>query len=94
MLIVDRRAAWLDAADASADLTHGRRTAIFAIWLIAGAALGIAGWLGQTADDIAAALGAPVMLVTAIDRLLQIGADAFSLVLVAAVYYALDSEGT
>jgi hypothetical protein len=94
MLIVDRRAAWLDAAEASADLTHGRRMAIFALWMIAGAALGIAGWLGQTADDIAGAIGAPVMLVTAIDWLLQIGADAFSLVLVAAVYHALDVEGT
>ena len=94
MLIVDRRAAWLDAAEASADLTHGRRTMIFALWMIAGAALGVAGWLGQTADDVAAAIGAPAMLVTAVDWLLQIAADAFSLVLVAAVYHALDVEGT
>jgi hypothetical protein len=94
MLIVDRRAAWLESAEASVDLTHGRRMAIFAIWLIAGAALGVAGWLGQTADEVAAAIGAPVMLVTAIDWLFQIAADAFSLVLVAALYHALDAEGT
>jgi hypothetical protein len=94
MLIVDRRAAWLDAAEASVDLTHGRRMVIFVVWMIAGAALGIAGWLGGTADAIAAAIGAPVMLVTAVDWLFQIVADAFSLVLVAAVYHALDAETT
>lgn len=94
MLIVDRRSAWLDAAEASADLTHGRKVAIFAVWLIAGAALGAAGWLGQTVGEIAAAIRAPVLLVTAVDALFQIAADAFSLVLVAAVYHALDVEGT
>jgi hypothetical protein len=94
MLIVDHRSAWLDAAEASADLTYGRKPMIFAVWMIAGAALGAAGWIGQTADDVAGAVGAPVMLVTIVDALFQIAADAFSLVLVAAVYHALDAEGT
>jgi hypothetical protein len=94
MLIADRRAAWLDAAEASADLTHGRKVAIFAVWMIAGAVLGVAGWLGGTADEIAAASGAPTRLVIGVDALFQVAADAFSLVLVAAVYHALDVEGT
>lgn len=89
LLILDGHAAWLDAAEASAVITHGRRTSILGLWLIAGCGLALTGWFVQGSTEMAAALGVSAIGPQAIGMLFHIATDAFSLALAAAVYHEL-----
>jgi hypothetical protein len=91
MLIADERTRWFDAAEASADLVHGQKLDIFAIWLIVGGALALATWLDGVVVSMVSATGLPLLVSTTLSLLLRIGADAFSLALVGATYYAVDA---
>ena len=91
MLVADARATWFGAAEASADLVHGQKLDILAIWLIVGCALGLAMWFDGVVASMVSATGAPLVVSTALSLGLRIGADAFSLALVGATYYQLDS---
>lgn len=91
MLIADGRARWFDAPGASADLAHGQKLDIFAIWLIVGGALALASWFDEVAASMIAATGMPSLLGSGLSLMLRIGSDAFSLALVGATYYQLDS---
>jgi hypothetical protein len=94
MLIADERARWFDAAEASVDLVHGQKLDVFAIWLIAGGALALTTWFDGVVASMASAAGASTLLSAVPSVLLRIGADAFSLALVGATYYELDSMTT
>jgi hypothetical protein len=91
MLIADERAQWFGAAEASADLVHGQKLDIFAIWLIVGGALALATWIDGVVASMVLATGLPTLVSTTLSVLLRIGGDAFSLALVGATYYELDA---
>lgn len=91
MLIADEQAQWFGAAEASADLVHGQKLDIFAIWLIVGGALVLATWIDGVVASMVSATGLPTLVSTTLSVLLRIGADAFSLALVGATYYEVDA---
>jgi hypothetical protein len=91
MLTADGRAQWFGAAEASADLVHGQKLDIFAIWLIVGCALALATWFDGVVVTMVSATGIPAIVSTTLSLVLRIGADAFSLALVGATYYELDA---
>jgi hypothetical protein len=94
LLIADERARWFEAAEASVDLIHGQKLDIFAIWLIAGGGLALMQWFDGVVASMALAAGAPTLLSAVPSVLLRIASDAFSLALVGAMYYELDSMTT
>lgn len=90
MLIADERASWFAAAEASADLVHGQKLDILAIWLIVGCVLALATWFDAVVAAMVSATGAPAVVSVVLSLSLRVGADAFSLALVGATYYQLD----
>jgi hypothetical protein len=91
LLIADGRARWLGAAEASVDLVHGQKLDILALWLIVGCALGLATWFDAVVASMVSATGVPAVVSSALSLSLRVCADAFSLALVGATYYQLDS---
>lgn len=94
MLIADGHSTWFGSAEDSAHLVHGRRLEIFSIWLIVGAALALVAWLQHAAVGLAGVVHAPAFVLETIALFVRIAVDAFSLVLVGAMYHELDMEAS
>jgi hypothetical protein len=77
-LILDRQASWFEAAGASRELASGRWLPIFVVWLLTGAVIAVAGWIG-------ALLPVPMRVV------IEIATDTFGLVGLAALFHELDT---
>lgn len=89
LLILDEKADWFEAAGASAELTEGRRLNILGVWLVVGLALVVAGWLGSVFGEIAATPLGDGLIARLPGLGFSIVANAFGLVVPAAVYVEL-----
>ena len=91
LLILDAQADWFDSADISVDLTAGRKLEILVVWLGAGVVFAVAGWLGNTFTEMAGAVAGPAPVAALPGLALAVVADAFGLVVAAAIYFQLDT---
>jgi hypothetical protein len=91
-LLLDGHAEWFGAATASEDLTSGQRLLVFYIWAVAGLVLSIADWIMRTLGEILVALGAPGAVSTGADLTLLVAANAFTAVILAALYLELQLD--
>lgn len=91
LVIADERASWFEAAEESAVLAHGRRLHILAIWLIIGVVMAIIGWTNGILVGLAEQLGASSAALGGLTLLGWVVADAFGLVVVAAIYAEIES---
>jgi hypothetical protein len=90
MLLVDNRAVYFGAADASSLLTRGYRAEILTVWLIAGVGVVVAAKLELWGTRFLGAYAFGPPLAAIVSLVLRIIADAFATCCYAALYYELD----